>query len=216
MNDSTHTPSSTDTFNHTCVFDELTNQYLCSPDKEYIYHDQLYSVSIGKLNNLMLPQTLQNNQKWVFWNNHQGLCHCKCIIFQGIIILLCTLYGTISLISVVGNALVIWVVASSHHMQNVTNFFIANLGTDISLDMLNQKLAFLVKKWKKFNSRALSLYFTSKHVKSAYQVNSFFLRQRSAMSPLQFSAFLSNSMRLCFKDGLYPNLCANFAHLPRY
>ena len=66
MNDSTHTPSSTDTFNHTCVFDELTNQYLCSPDKEYIYHDQLYSVSIGKLNNLTLPQTLLNKKNGFF------------------------------------------------------------------------------------------------------------------------------------------------------
>jgi len=36
-------------------------------------------------------------------------------------------YGTISVMAVVGNALVIWIVTSSKRMHNVTNLYIANL-----------------------------------------------------------------------------------------
>ena len=72
-------------------------------------------------------------------------------IFSGIIILLCTLYGAISLISVVGNTLVIWVVASSHSMQNVTNFFIANLAvSDVTIAIFCipfQFYAALLQRW---------------------------------------------------------------------
>ena len=71
--------------------------------------------------------------------------------FSGIIILLCTLYGAISLISVVGNTLVIWVVASSHSMQNVTNFFIANLAvSDVTIAIFCipfQFYAALLQRW---------------------------------------------------------------------
>ena len=70
---------------------------------------------------------------------------------SGIIILLCTLYGAISLISVVGNTLVIWVVASSHSMQNVTNFFIANLAvSDVTIAIFCipfQFYAALLQRW---------------------------------------------------------------------
>lgn len=45
----------------------------------------------------------------------------------GIIILLSVFYGTISVVAVVGNFLVMWIVATSRRMQNVTNCFIANL-----------------------------------------------------------------------------------------
>ncbi|KAK9503255.1 hypothetical protein O3M35_011863 [Rhynocoris fuscipes] len=45
----------------------------------------------------------------------------------GIIVLLSVFYGTISVVAVVGNFLVIWIVATSRRMQNVTNCFIANL-----------------------------------------------------------------------------------------
>ena len=44
-----------------------------------------------------------------------------------IIILLSIFYGTISVVAVVGNFLVIWIVTTSRRMQNVTNCFIANL-----------------------------------------------------------------------------------------
>lgn len=44
-----------------------------------------------------------------------------------IILLLSMFYGTISVMAVVGNALVIWIVTSSRRMHNVTNLYIANL-----------------------------------------------------------------------------------------
>ncbi|EEB12493.1 lymnokinin receptor, putative [Pediculus humanus corporis] len=44
-----------------------------------------------------------------------------------IIVLLSVLYGSISVIAVVGNFMVVWIVASSKSMQNVTNCFICNL-----------------------------------------------------------------------------------------
>lgn len=45
----------------------------------------------------------------------------------GLIIMLSVFYGIISLVAVVGNCLVMWVVASSRMRQSVTNYFIANL-----------------------------------------------------------------------------------------
>lgn len=45
----------------------------------------------------------------------------------GIVVLLSIFYGSISLVAVVGNALVIWIVATSRKMHSVTNYFIANL-----------------------------------------------------------------------------------------
>ncbi|XP_045119400.1 tachykinin-like peptides receptor 99D [Portunus trituberculatus] len=45
----------------------------------------------------------------------------------GIVVLLSLFYGSISLVAVVGNALVIWIVATSRKMHSVTNYFIANL-----------------------------------------------------------------------------------------
>lgn len=44
-----------------------------------------------------------------------------------IIVLLSMFYGTISVMAVVGNALVMWIVTSSRRMHNVTNLYIANL-----------------------------------------------------------------------------------------
>jgi hypothetical protein len=45
----------------------------------------------------------------------------------GIIVLLSVFYGTISVLAVAGNSLVMWIVATSRRMQNVTNCFISNL-----------------------------------------------------------------------------------------
>lgn len=44
-----------------------------------------------------------------------------------LVVLLSFFYGSISLVAVVGNALVMWVVATSKKMHTVTNYFIANL-----------------------------------------------------------------------------------------
>jgi hypothetical protein len=45
----------------------------------------------------------------------------------GVTALLSLFYGSISVMAVVGNSLVMWIVATSRRMQNVTNCFIANL-----------------------------------------------------------------------------------------
>lgn len=45
----------------------------------------------------------------------------------GMIVLLSVLYGSISVLAVVGNFLVMWIVATSRRMQSVTNCYIANL-----------------------------------------------------------------------------------------
>jgi hypothetical protein len=45
----------------------------------------------------------------------------------GVTALLSVFYGSISVMAVVGNSLVMWIVATSRRMQNVTNCFIANL-----------------------------------------------------------------------------------------
>ena len=48
-------------------------------------------------------------------------------VTPGVVVLLSLLYGTISVVSVIGNALVILVIAKNKTMHTVTNFFIANL-----------------------------------------------------------------------------------------
>lgn len=51
-------------------------------------------------------------------------------------VLLSILYGGISVIAVIGNTLVIWIVATSKQMQTVTNLFIANLAlADVIIGM---------------------------------------------------------------------------------
>jgi hypothetical protein len=45
----------------------------------------------------------------------------------GVTAVLSLFYGSISVTAVVGNSLVMWIVATSPRMQNVTNCFIANL-----------------------------------------------------------------------------------------
>ena len=44
-----------------------------------------------------------------------------------VVIVLSVFYGSISLVAVIGNALVMWVVATSRMLHSVTNYFIANL-----------------------------------------------------------------------------------------
>jgi hypothetical protein len=48
-------------------------------------------------------------------------------VSAGITVLLSFFYGSVSVMAVVGNCLVMWIVATSRRMQNVTNCFIANL-----------------------------------------------------------------------------------------
>ena len=67
------------------------------------------------------------------------------------IAVLAVLYGTISIITVIGNALVVIVILRNRHMQTVTNFFIGNLSlADVALGMLSipfQVPAALLQRW---------------------------------------------------------------------
>lgn len=44
-----------------------------------------------------------------------------------IVVLLSIFYGSISILAVIGNSLVIWVVVTTRQMRTVTNMYIANL-----------------------------------------------------------------------------------------
>ncbi|CAG7816529.1 unnamed protein product [Allacma fusca] len=69
----------------------------------------------------------------------------------GIVIVLSTFYGGISLLAVIGNGLVLWVVSVSRRMRTVTNMFIANLAlADIIIGLFAipfQFQAALLQKW---------------------------------------------------------------------
>lgn len=69
----------------------------------------------------------------------------------GFIVLLSLFYGLISLVAVVGNFMVMWIVATSRRMQTVTNFFIANLAVaDIIIGLFSipfQFQAALLQRW---------------------------------------------------------------------
>jgi hypothetical protein len=68
-----------------------------------------------------------------------------------IIVFLSFLYGLISLISIFGNALIIWAVVNNKKMKNVTNYFIINLAVaDIIIGVLVAPFQFqsaLLQKW---------------------------------------------------------------------
>ena len=69
----------------------------------------------------------------------------------GVVALLSVLYGSLSVAAVIGNVLVIAVVATNRSMQTVTNFFIANLsGADVVVGVFSipfQFQAALLQRW---------------------------------------------------------------------
>ncbi|KAK7084132.1 Olfactory receptor [Halocaridina rubra] len=73
------------------------------------------------------------------------------VVPTGIVVLLSIFYGSISLVAVVGNALVMWIVATSRKMHSVTNYFIANLAlADIIIGLFAipfQFQAALLQRW---------------------------------------------------------------------
>jgi leucokinin receptor len=68
-----------------------------------------------------------------------------------VIILLSIFYGVISILAVLGNSLVIWIVATTRQMQTITNFFIANLAfADVIIGMFAIPFEFqaaLLQRW---------------------------------------------------------------------
>ncbi|XP_041368407.1 tachykinin-like peptides receptor 86C [Gigantopelta aegis] len=69
----------------------------------------------------------------------------------GLIVLLAFLYGSISLLAVIGNGLVIFVIVKNRRMHSVTNIFIANLAVaDVIIGMFSipfQFQAALLQRW---------------------------------------------------------------------
>lgn len=69
----------------------------------------------------------------------------------GIIVLLAFLYGSISIIAVIGNGIVIYVIMANKKMQTVTNIFIANLAlADVIIGLFSipfQFQAALLQRW---------------------------------------------------------------------
>jgi len=70
---------------------------------------------------------------------------------SGVVVLLSALYGSLSVAAILGNVLVIAVVATNRGMQTVTNFFIANLsGADVVVGVFSipfQFQAALLQRW---------------------------------------------------------------------
>lgn len=68
-----------------------------------------------------------------------------------IVVLLCIMYISVSLIAVCGNLMVFYVVLASKKMRNVTNMFIANLAlADVLIGSLSipfQFIAALLQRW---------------------------------------------------------------------
>ena len=61
----------------------------------------------------------------------------------GIVVLLAVLYGSVSLVAVLGNGLVIFVIAKNRKMQTVTNIFIANLAlADVIIGLFSTPFQF--------------------------------------------------------------------------
>ncbi|XP_050095735.1 neuromedin-K receptor-like [Anopheles aquasalis] len=69
----------------------------------------------------------------------------------GLLVLLSLFYGTISLLAVIGNSLVIWIVLTTKQMQTITNMFIANLAlADVTIGVFAipfQFQAALLQRW---------------------------------------------------------------------
>ena len=62
---------------------------------------------------------------------------------SGIVVLLAVLYGSISLVAVLGNGLVIFVIVKNRKMQTVTNIFIANLAlADVIIGLFSTPFQF--------------------------------------------------------------------------
>ncbi|KAJ9594923.1 hypothetical protein L9F63_013783 [Diploptera punctata] len=74
----------------------------------------------------VLVNSTSSEEQWNI-SVHEDGYHNLYEVPTGVTALLSLFYGSISVIAVVGNSLVMWIVATSRRMQNVTNCFIANL-----------------------------------------------------------------------------------------
>ncbi|CAG5040172.1 unnamed protein product [Parnassius apollo] len=90
-------------------------------------------------------------EEYLTYNNTYDTYDTLYDVPTGMIVLLSFLYGSISVLAVVGNFLVMWVVATSRRMQSVTNCFIANLAlADIVIGLFAVPFQFqaaLLQRW---------------------------------------------------------------------
>ena len=76
-----------------------------------------------------------NNKKLLINNTSSDLHDVESL---EVLIILSLFYGIISFVAVVGNALVIWIIATSKNFHTVTNYFIANLAlADITIGLFS-------------------------------------------------------------------------------
>jgi hypothetical protein len=83
------------------------------------------SFNISSTTNSSIGAYMNNNSVLPVDDTYQDLFE----VPAGITALLSFFYGSVSVMAVVGNCLVMWIVATSRRMQNVTNCFIANLAS---------------------------------------------------------------------------------------
>ena len=110
--------------------------------------DQLIPITTGANMLVDLPGNLTPTSGNV---NGSGEEEVQFHVPTGLIILLSLLYGSISFVTVIGNALVILVIAKNRQMRTVTNFFIANLSVaDVIIGIFGipfQFQAALLQRW---------------------------------------------------------------------
>lgn len=90
---------------------------------------------------------LQYLESWRNLSGQKGIFP----VSTGVLTILALLYGSISLIAIVGNGIVIFVVASRRKMQTVTNVFLANLAlADVVIGIFSTPFQFhsaLLQRW---------------------------------------------------------------------
>ncbi|XP_063708779.1 RYamide receptor-like [Culicoides brevitarsis] len=123
-----------------------------------------------------------------------------------IIVLLSLFYGTISILAVVGNSLVIWIVGTTRQMQTVTNFFIANLAlADITIGMFTIPFQFQAALLQRWNLPEIMCPFCPFVQYVSVNVSVFTLtaiavdRHRAILNPLRArpSKFVSKAVIIC-------------------
>lgn len=92
------------------------------------FHEYLHNLLVALRSNSSFDFFNDSNKTIEYLKNlHNDYGESSHQVPTELVVLLSILYGSISLIAVVGNALVMWIVASSRNMHSVTNYFIANL-----------------------------------------------------------------------------------------
>ncbi|KAL2741024.1 RYamide receptor-like isoform X1 [Vespula squamosa] len=95
----------------------------------------------------MLNSTFWINKNGTYSENDEDLYD----VPTSVTVILSICYGSISVLAIVGNSLVMWIVTTTRRMQNMTNFFIANLAlADIIIGLFVipfQFQAALLQRW---------------------------------------------------------------------